>query len=131
MSAHEENAELARRAHSAFRTNDEETIREVFAEDVEWRVPGESRAATVDHGMAEVFEGFEEIMAMTDGTYSEESVDYLGGENHAIVMAHVTAERNDETMEMDEIVVFRVENGQLHDAWHIPYDLHEWDAFFS
>ena len=131
MSSHEENARLAQRAHEAFVENDRETIEEVFAENIEWHVPGKSWTATVDHGMEEVFAGFEEIMRLTEDAYTDEGIDYLGGENHAIVMAHVTAERDGETLEMDEVVVFGVENGQLHDAWHVPHDLYEWDDFFA
>ena len=129
--AAEENAELVARAYRAFDEGDREAIQELFAPDIEWRVPGESRVATVDHGMREVMEGFEEITELTGGTYEHEVIDCLGGEDHAIALVHVTAERDGQTLEMDEVVVFRVEDGQLHNAHHVPFDLYEWDEFFS
>lgn len=126
-----ENAELVKRAYAAFDEGDREAVGELFAPDIEWRVPGESRAATVDHGMEEVFEGFERIMELTGGTYDHEVIDCLGGEDHAIALVRVTAERDGRTLDTREVVVFRVEDGRLHDAHHVPFDLYEWDEFFS
>lgn len=94
-------------------------------------MPGESWVATVDHGMREVMEGFKEITELTDGTYEYEVIDCLGSEDHAIALVHVTAEHDGQTLKMNEVVVFWVEDGQLHDAHHISFDLNEWDEFFS
>jgi ketosteroid isomerase-like protein len=126
-----ENAEMVRRAHQAFKEGDQETVQELFAEDIVWRVPGRSQAATTDHGMEEVFENFGELVDLTEGTYAAEGTDYLGGEDHGIAMAHVTAERDGKELDLDEIVIFNIEDEKLTEAWHIPYDLYQWDEFFE
>jgi len=127
----EEHADMVRRAHQAFKSQDMETVEELFADDIVWRVPGEGRAATVDHGMEEVYKNFGELVELTDGTYEAEGLDYLGGEDHAIAVANVTAERDGETLDLNEFVLFRVEDGEFVEAWHIPFDLYEWDSFFE
>ena len=129
--AAEENAELVARACRASDEGDREVIQELSAPDIEWRVPGKSWVATVDHGMREVMEGFKEITELTGGTYKHEVIDCLGGEDHAIALVHVTAERDGQMLEMTEVVVFREKDGQLHDAHYVPFDFNEWDEFFS
>jgi len=126
------NAELVRRAHAAFKANDQATIAEIFAEDIEWIVTGHSQTATVDHGMAEVGRSFLKIMEMTGGTYDAVGTDYLGGANTAIARAHVTASREGKgTLDVEEVVVFDVRDGKLARAVHIPFDQDAWDDFFA
>lgn len=128
-----ENAALVRRAHAAFKAGDQATIAEIFAEDIEWVVPGhpDSMATTVDHGMQEVAGSFLTLMEATQGTYDAVGTDYLGGERTAIARAHVTAQRpGKEPLDMEEVVVFDVRDGKLARAVHIPFDQQRWDEFF-
>ena len=129
-----ENATLVRRAHAAFKSQDHETIAEIFADDIEWVVPGDpgSMATTVDHGMQEVVASFMVLMEATQGTYDAVGTDYCGGETTAIARAHVTAQRpGKEPLDMEEVVVFDVRDGKLARAVHIPFDQQKWDAFFA
>lgn len=127
-----ENANLVRRAHAAFKANDQATIAEIFAPDIEWVVTGHSQTATVDHGMAEVGQSFLKIMQMTEGTYDAVGTDYVGGDHTAVARAHVTARRpGKEPLDLEEVVVFDVVDGKLSRAVHIPFDQDAWDDFFA
>lgn len=126
------NAALVRRAHAAFKSNDQAAIAEIFAPDIEWIVTGDSQTATVDHGMMEVGVSFMKIVEMTGGTYDAVGTDYLGGESTAIARAHVTAQREGkEPLDVEEVVVFDVVDGRLARAVHIPFDQDAWDEFFA
>jgi len=126
-----ENAELVRRAHAAFKAGDQAAIAEIFAPDIEWIVTGDSLTATHDRSMEEVLASFGKVMELTNGTYRAVGFDYLGGEGHAAALAHVTAERDGQRLDMDEVVIFRVVDGRLAHAMHIAYDQAGWDAFFA
>lgn len=126
------NAALVRRAHEAFKTGDMESVREIFDWDgIRWELPGKSLVAGVDVGMEEVFANFGKCMELTDGTYQAVGFDYLGSDDHAIALAHLTARRGDRELEVDEAVIFTVRDGKLVDAYHLAYDQYAWDEFFS
>ena len=132
MNAEHPHAGLVRRAHDAFKSGDMDTVREIFEWDtIEWYMPGESLVSGLDVGMEAVFANFGKCMELTNGTYSAIGFDYLGGENHAVALAHLTAERNGKKLEVDEAVIFTVRNGKLADAHHLAYDQYAWDEFFK
>lgn len=126
------NADLVRRAHAAFKAGDHEEIGRLFAEDITWVVTGSGRASGTTKGMQNVVKNFMDIMEWTGGTYHAEPVDYLGSEDHAINLSRVSGRRPDgRTMDMDELVVFRVHDGKLVEAQHMAYDEKAWDDFFA
>lgn len=125
------NADLVRKAHTAFKTGDMDLVREVFAEDIVWHVTGSSLVSGTARGMDEVMANFGKVMELTNGTYSAIGFDYLGGTDHACALARVHAERNGQTLDIDELVVFDVVDGKLGECWHIAYDQEAWDTFFS
>ncbi len=131
-SAEHPNAAKVRRAHEAFKTGDMDVVREIFDWDgIEWVLPGRSKVSGVDHGMEEVFANFGRCMEMTNGTYSAVGFDYLGSDDHAVALAHLTAERDGRTLDLDEAVIFTVEGDKLTKAYHLAYDQYAWDEFFS
>lgn len=132
MNSEHHNAALVRRAHDAFKTGDMDAVREIFDWDaIRWFMPGESLVSGLDVGMEAVFGNFGKCMELTDGTYSAIGFDYLGSDNHAVALAHLTAQRNGKTLEVDEAVIFKVRNGKLTEAHHLAYDQYAWDDFFK
>ncbi|MFN3258692.1 MAG: nuclear transport factor 2 family protein [Ilumatobacter sp.] len=126
------NATKVRQAHEAFKTGDMDTVREIFDWDnIRWVLPGSSVVSGVDTGMEEVFANFGKCHELTDGTYSAIGFDYMGSDHHAVALAHLTARRGERTLEMDEAVIFTIENGKFVEAYHLAYDQYAWDAFFD
>jgi hypothetical protein len=126
------NADLVRRAHAAFKANDQAEISRLFAEDIVWTVGGEGPQTGTTVGMANVMANFGEIMQLTEGTYHAEPVDYLGSDDHAINISHLTAKRPDgRSIDIMEAVIFRVRDGRLVEAQHIAYDEKAWEEFFA
>lgn len=127
------NATKVRRAHEAFKAGDMETVKRIFDWDsIRWVLPGKSLVSGVDTGMEQVFANFAKCHELTDGTYMAVGFDYLGSDGHAVALAHLTAERNGRTLEIDEAVVFTVgADGRFTEAYHLAYDQNAWDDFFS
>lgn len=126
------NADLVRRAHAAFKTGDMATIRELFADDIVWTVTGKGPASGRTVGIDAVLGDFGKIMEWTAGTYDAAPVDYLGSDDHVVTLAHISASRPDgRTLDLDELVVFKVRGNKLVEAQHMAYDEQTWDEFFS
>jgi len=126
------NADLVRRAHEAFEQGDVDTARTLFAPDIVWTVTGTGPASGVTRGFDGVLANFAKIMEWTAGDYHAEPVDYLGSDDHAVALTHLTASRPDgRTIDVDEAVIFTVRDGMLAKAQHMAYDEAAWDAFFA
>lgn len=127
------NAAKVRRAHEAFKTGDMDTVREIFDWDgIRWVLPGKSIVSGVDTGMEEVFANFGKCHQLTNGTYAAVGFDYLGSDDHAVALAHLTATRGERSLEIDEAVIFTVgSDGRFVEAYHLAYDQYAWDEFFD
>lgn len=126
------NADLVRRAHAAFKANDIDEVGRLFADDIVWTVGGEGPQTGTTVGMANVMKNFGEIMVMTEGTYNAEPMDYLGSDDHAINISHLTAKRPDgRSIDIMEAVIFKVRDGKLVEAQHVAYDEKAWEDFFA
>lgn len=127
------NAGLARRAQQAFMARDMRTLGEVFDQDrLEWTVYGHGPASGTTVGIENVFRNFQDIVSWTAGTYRVTPVDYLGSDDHAVVLARVTARRGDGMrLDVPETVIFTVRAGRLAQAHHLAYDELAWDSFFD
>lgn len=109
-----------------------DTVREIFDWDhIRWVLPGSSQVSGVDVGMDAVFANFQRCIELTGGTYKAVGVDYLGSDDHAIALTHLTARRGDRTLKIDEAVIFTVRDGRFVEAYHLPYDQQLWDDFFD
>ena len=125
-------ATMVRRAHAAFKSGDMQAVREMFDWDsIRWVVPGRSLVSGVDIGMEAVFANFGKCVELSNGTYNAVGFDYLGSDDHAVALAHLTAERDGMRLEVDEAVVFTVRDGRFVEAHHLAYDQDAWDQFFS
>jgi uncharacterized protein (TIGR02246 family) len=126
------NADLARRAFAAFKAGDHAAVAELFAPDIVWTVGGAGRASGTTHGIAGVIQNAMDIMAWTAGTYVTTPLDFLGSDDHAVVLLHVTATRPDgRRLDQGEVVVFVVRAQRLVEARHLCHDEAAWTAFFA
>lgn len=109
-----------------------DTAREMFDWDsIRWVLPGRSQVSGVDVGMEQVFDNFGKCLELTDGTYHAVGYDYLGSDDHAVALSHLTAEREGRVLEIDEAVIFTVRDGRFVEAYHLTFDQYAWDEFFG
>jgi hypothetical protein len=89
-----------------------------------WRPSARSSTGTGSAGCCK-------CLKLTDGTYNAVGFDYLGSDDHAIALSHLTARRGDRMLEIDEAVIFTVREGRFVEAYHLAYDQYAWDEFFA
>lgn len=127
----EDNAELIRSGYEAFSRGDMETIAKVFGPDIRWTIGGRSQISGTYNGQEETFAFFGRIMELTDGTFSVGIHDLLASDDHVVVLAKESANRNGKSLESDDVHVWHVANGRAVEFWGISKDQHEVDEFWE
>ena len=70
-------------------------------------------------------------MEVTDGTFKLDVHDILANDMHGIVLVTVHAERDGRRLEMNEVHIWHLEQGQAEEFWSFAEDVAEMDAFFG
>ena len=125
------NEELLRRGYEAFSEGDIETVLQLFAEDIKWQVAGRSQIAGIYQGREEVAGFFKKLDELSGGTFRVEVQDVLAKERLGMVLTKELGERNGNTMDVDTVHVWTIEEGKLTEFRDMPADQYASDAFFS
>jgi ketosteroid isomerase-like protein len=125
------NEELVRRGFEAFKSRDMGALNDLFADDIVWHAPGRNPLAGDHRGKEAVFATFGKLAEMTGGTFNVEIHDILANDEHVVVLAHATAERNGKRLDDNGVQVFHIRDGKVTEQWLHPGDVYAGDEFFS
>jgi len=126
------NEALLRRLFGAFATRDVAVVGELLAEDVVWTVPGDVPVAGEHRGRRPVVRFLGQTSRLTEGTYRSELRYALGGGDRAVAVYRATGRRADgRTLDLDQILLCRVEHGQLVEVTAVPTDQAAFEAFWA
>lgn len=125
------NAALARRIFEAFERKDAFALRGLFADDVVWRVGGNSRLAGVYRGRREIIHFLGSLPRLTDGTYSSEFTDVLASGDRAAVLYRARGSREGRTLDIDQLLLFTIRDGLVADVLALPSHPLAFDAFWG
>jgi len=88
--------------------------------------------------MAGTFEGREAIFRFlgrlpkeTDGSYSSELIDVLASDDRAAALYRARGERKGRTLELDQVLLFRLVDGVVIEVLALPSDPAAFDAFWE
>jgi uncharacterized protein len=125
------NAALLRQGYAAFADGDLDTVRSLLAEDIIWHNGGANQLAGEYTGREEVVDLFGQLMQVTGGTFRLDVHDILANDMHGIVLVTVHAEREGRRLDMNEVHIWHLEQGQAEEFWSFAEDVAEMDAFFG
>ena len=125
------NERLLRQGYAAFAEGDLDTVRTLLAKDIVWHNGGANQLAGEYTGLEEVLDLFGQLMEVTDGTFRLDVHDILANDMHGIVLVTVHAERDGRRLEMNEVHIWHLEEGQAEEFWSFAEDVAEMDAFFG
>jgi uncharacterized protein len=126
------NAALLRRLFEAFAARDVAVVAELLAEDVVWTVPGDVPVAGEHRGRRPVVRFLGQTSRLTEGTYRSKLHYALGGDDRAVAVYRATGRRADgRTLDLDQILLCRVEDGQLVEVTAVPTDQAAFEAFWA
>jgi uncharacterized protein len=125
------NEELVRRGYEAFAAADIATLNEIFADDIVWHAAGRNQLAGTYRGKEEVFGVFQRVAELSGGTFKLEIHAILADDDHAVVLARATGEREGRTLDDNTIQVFHVKDGKVTEQWLHPGDAYTSDEFWG
>jgi uncharacterized protein len=129
--ARAENEALVRRIFDAFAQKRGFALRNVFAADATWIVPGGGSMAGTFNGREEIFAFLGRLPKETDGTYASALIDVLASDDRAAALYRARGERNGRQLELDQVLLFRIENGLVQEVLALPSDPVAFDTFWS
>jgi ketosteroid isomerase-like protein len=125
------NEEVVRRIFDAFARKQGFALRDLFAADAVWTVPGEGAMAGVFRGREEIFRFLGRLPRETDGTYASRLVDVLASESRAAALYRASGERRGRLLDLDQVLLFRLEDGLVHEVLALPSDPTAFEAFWA
>lgn len=126
-----ENAEVVRRIFDAFARREGLALRGLFAEDAVWSVPGRGVMAGTYAGREAIFRFLAKLSAETDGTYGSELVDVLASDDRSAALYRARGTRHGRTLELDQVLLFRIERGLVRDVLALPTDPDAFETFWA
>ncbi|MBA2384735.1 MAG: nuclear transport factor 2 family protein [Actinobacteria bacterium] len=127
----EANAELVGRIFAAFARKQGFALRDCFAENAVWQVPGSSVMSGTHRGRAEIFRFLARLPKLTGGTYGSRLIDVLASEERAAALYRASGEREGRTIDIDQLLLFTITDGLVTEVLALPSDPVTFDAFWS
>lgn len=126
-----DNEALVREIFDAFARRQGFALRGLFAEDAVWTVPGRGVMAGVFRGREEIFRFLARLPKETDGTYGSSLQDVLASDERAAALYTARGTRHGRTLELDQVLLFRIEDGLVRDVLALPSDPEAFEDFWS
>ena len=126
-----ENRELVERIFDAFARKEGFALRGLFAEDAVWSVPGNGVMAGVYRGRDEIFRFLAHLPKETDGTYGSALQDVLASDGRAAARYTARGPRQGRSLELDQVLLFRIEDGLVREVLALPSDPDAFEAFWA
>jgi ketosteroid isomerase-like protein len=130
-SLREANETAVRRIFDAFARKQSFALRDVFAPDAVWTVPGDGVMAGVYHGREEIFRFLARLPKETEGTYSSHLVDVLASDERAAALYRASGERHGRRLDLDQLLLFRLDEGVVREVLALPSDPAAFEAFWA
>jgi len=126
-----ENVALVRHIFEAFARKEGFALRGLFAEDAVWTVPGNGVMGGNHRGREGIFRFLARLPKETDGTYSSELLDVLASDERAAALYRARGSRHGRELELDQVLLFRIEDGLVREVLALPADPRAFEAFWA
>ncbi|NJN58288.1 MAG: SnoaL-like domain-containing protein [Leptolyngbyaceae cyanobacterium SL_5_9] len=122
------NVAIVQRYYQAYGRGDLETVREIFAPDITWTIPGHHPLAGTKRGVDEVLAFFDQLAK----AQFRAEVLFLGGNDNYVVDVHRGWSNLAQGENIDELwaLLFRIESDRIAEAINFPGNQHAADTFF-
>jgi hypothetical protein len=131
VSVAEANQAVVRRIFDAFARKQAFALRDLFAPDAVWTVPGDGAMAGVYRGREQIFRFLARLPKETAGTYRSRLVDVLASDERAAAVYRASGERHGRTLDLDQVLLFRLEGGLVRDVLALPSDPAAFEEFWA
>ena len=126
-----DNTALVRRIMEAFANKEGFALRDCFAEDAIWHVPGGGVMSGTYRGRTEIFRFLAGLPRLTDGTYRSTLVDVLASETRGAGLYRAQGEREGRSIDIDQVLLFTIRSGVVTEVLALPSDPAAFEAFWA
>jgi ketosteroid isomerase-like protein len=124
------NAELLERAFAAF-GRDALIVARTLADDVVWRVPGDTVMSGEYRGRDDVLQFLRQTRVQSDNTYRTELKYVVADDERAVAVYRARGERKGRTLDIDQALFCVIREGVLADVTAVPLDYPAFVEFWS
>lgn len=122
-----ENIAVVKQFFKYYEKKDIVGLREIFAPDIEWHVPGHHPLAGTKRGVEEVIAYYKQLQK---ANFKAEVI-ILEGNDHYVIDCHRGwAKVGDVKIDMNWVLLYTIENGKIKSMKNFPGNQHAADAFF-
>jgi uncharacterized protein len=107
------------------------TVARTLADDVVWRVPGETVMSGEYRGRDDVLEFLRQTSVLTDRTYKTTLQHVVADGERAVAVYRARGERNGRTLDIDQALFCVVRDGKVADVTAVPFDFVAFAEFWS
>ena len=125
------NEAVVRRIFDAFARKQGFALRDLFAADAVWTVPGDGAMGGVYRGREEIFRFLARLPKETGGTYESRLVDVLSSPSRAAALYRASGQRHGRRLDLDQVLLFRVEDGLVREVLALPSDPAVFEGFWA
>lgn len=126
------NADIIRSGYEAFGAGDVPAVLAIFSDDLTWHISGRSPLAGTYTGPDEVLGFFGQLGERSNGTFNLDVHDILdNGDDKVVLLVTENAQRNDASLSMSAVHVWRVQDGKATAFEAFVADDYEVDEFWS
>jgi uncharacterized protein len=115
----------------AFQRKEGLALRDCFAEDAVWHVPGDGVMAGTYHGRSEIFRFLARLPKLTGGTYRSRVIDVLASDERAAGLYRAMGEREGRTIDIDQLLLFTIRDGVVTEVLALPSDPAAFERFWA
>lgn len=126
-----ENEALVRRVFDAWARKDGYSLRDAFADDCVWVVPGGGTMAGAYRGRQEIFRFLGRLPKETGGTYSSRLIDVLASDERAAGLYRASGTRRGRSLDLDQLLLFTIRDGRIVEVVALPTDPAAFDEFWA
>jgi len=83
------------------------------------------------HGPEAIFRFLARLPKETDGTYRSELVDVLASDGRAAALYRASGTRRDRRLDIDQVLLFRLEGGAVAEVLALPSDPAAFEEFWA
>ena len=126
------NIELMRRYSAALQAGQAAEALPFYAEDLVLHMPGRGPHSGTFTGQDAVLDYYTKVFQATDGRFEVVGVDdILASDDHAASLVRWRLYKDDRTLEVDRVVIYRIEDAKIKEIWVRDWDQYAYDEFFA
>jgi ketosteroid isomerase-like protein len=125
------NAVLVRKMFDAFTSGDVVGLAVFLAPDATWHIPGSGIVSGEHHGHGAIIAALSTARSAPGHDYRPMLVDVTASDQHAVAIYRARGERDGRTLDLDQLLLMRIDDGIVREVTAYPRSQKAFDEFWA